>query len=427
MPRPSCSLHDALAEVLRVLVDREAGTSARDLHDVPIGVAQVDRPEVGAVEHLGAPDPARLQVLAPALDLLGRVDGEREVVRAAAPDLRLFHLRVLHAGDHRPGRAGRVAEEEVERVRVVGIAGALDHPQAERVAVEGDGALEVRADQRDVVDALYAEPARLLGARAHARKPRPPERRLNTWRSGQKAAANTTTPTGRKAIRPVVLPRRKNASIPAATPAAPASSVVCDLKPAKCSRMESSRPASEPSTSAQMTITPPRSPRTMRPATNSTMAPSTTSSTSGKPPHGAGGRSSGEALPRRRGAGRRSPDAARAAARRSRAASRSARVVVGALDWPAEPARSPRLRLRLPMDVSLPQAGGGLSPPANGQPEEIFTRHQPISIPMTPRRGRTCQFLQPGSPMSSLRTRSHLWLAGSSSISSMRARNISSR
>src|SRR3712207_7399145 len=36
----------------------------------------------------------------------------------------------------------------------------------------------------------------------------------------------------------------------------------------------------------------------------------------------------------------------------------------------------------------------------------------------SPSRGRTCQYLQPGSPMSSLPTRSHLWAAGSSIIRS---------
>ena len=40
---------------------------------------------------------------------------------------------------------------------------------------------------------------------------------------------------------------------------------------------------------------------------------------------------------------------------------------------------------------------------ANGQPELMTTRHQPISMPMKLQRGRTCQYLQPGSPMSSLR------------------------
>ena len=39
-------------------------------------------------------------------------------------------------------------------------------------------------------------------------------------------------------------------------------------------------------------------------------------------------------------------------------------------------------------------------PPANGQPEESLTCHQPISMPIRPSRGLTCHTPQPGSPMS---------------------------
>jgi hypothetical protein len=67
------------------------------------------------------------------------------------------------------------------------------------------------------------------------------------------------------------------------------------------------------------------------------------------------------------------------------------------------------------------------APMANGQPEETTTRHQFISIPSGPKRGRTCQCLQPGSPMSSPETRTHLCFSGSSSISSIRRRFSSSR
>ena len=48
------------------------------------------------------------------------------------------------------------------------------------------------------------------------------------------------------------------------------------------------------------------------------------------------------------------------------------------------------------------------SRPANGHPEETLTRHQPISIPSGPRRGRECQSPQPGSPTSAREIRSHL-------------------
>ena len=42
-----------------------------------------------------------------------------------------------------------------------------------------------------------------------------------------------------------------------------------------------------------------------------------------------------------------------------------------------------------------------------------MTRHQPISIPSRPRRGRECQWPQPGSPTSAREIRSHLYSAGS--------------
>ena len=45
----------------------------------------------------------------------------------------------------------------------------------------------------------------------------------------------------------------------------------------------------------------------------------------------------------------------------------------------------------------------GHPPGCNGQPEETTTRHQPASIPSSPKRGRTCQSRQPGSPMSAVR------------------------
>ena len=63
---------------------------------------------------------------------------------------------------------------------------------------------------------------------------------------------------------------------------------------------------------------------------------------------------------------------------------------------------------------------------ANGQPELTTTRHQFKSIPRKPQRGRTCQSRQPGSPMSSWLTRTHLCFSGSSSISSIRQRFCSS-
>ena len=81
---------------------------------------------------------------------------------------------------------------------------------------------------------------------------------------------------------------------------------------------------------------------------------------------------------------------------------------------------------RPPETTCFARCESGLSRPANGQPEEMTTRHQFISIPNTPQRGRTCQCLQPGSPMSSLATRTQRYRPGSSCISSIRRRFCSS-
>src|SRR5712692_11588682 len=60
------------------------GSSRRsDLDDVGVGVAEVDGPQPTAVEHVGYLDPVRAQVLAPRVQLLGRRDGEGQVVRRA--------------------------------------------------------------------------------------------------------------------------------------------------------------------------------------------------------------------------------------------------------------------------------------------------------------------------------------------------------
>ena len=108
-----------------------------------------------------------------------------------------------------------------------------------------------------------------------------------------------------------------------------------------------------------------------------------TSSASGKLPQGAGGRSSGAAT-----------------------------------GVPASTAAS--------LLALLPSCSTAASRPANGHPEETLTRHQPISIPIGPRRGRECQWPQPGTPRSSRLIRTHLKSAGAASIwrSSSRLRGL---
>ena len=80
---------------------------------------------------------------------------------------------------------------------------------------------------------------------------------------------------------------------------------------------------------------------------------------------------------------------------RRRAAGRLGRVVGDERSAAARRARAERLRLRRP--ISCAQRGD------NGQPEDSLTCHQPMSMPMSPRRGRTCQTPQPPSPRSALR------------------------
>ena len=65
----------------RVGVDARPG--GRQLDDVAVGVAQVDRLEEGPVHHLRARHPLRGQVVAPALQLLVVADREGEVVGRA--------------------------------------------------------------------------------------------------------------------------------------------------------------------------------------------------------------------------------------------------------------------------------------------------------------------------------------------------------
>ena len=150
----------------------------------------------------------------------------------------------------------------------------------------------------------------------------------------------------------------------------------------------------------------PRVPPAKNPTIKSTNAIRIVISTSGNEPHGDGGRS----RPPLRG--RRLVVAATVDFR-----SRASRRVVGARYSPDR-----RLRRRRASEAI---AGYGVTarrrPGSHGQPEEILTRHQPISMPIRPSRGRECQYLQPGSPISAFEIRIHLKRAGSASISSMRS------
>ena len=82
------------------------------------------------------------------------------------------------------------------------------------------------------------------------------------------------------------------------------------------------------------------------------------------------------------------PLPAAAAARRRRAESRSARVLAPGVGLLTGSPSLSRLRLRLPIVCSLEARHGVATarprPSANGQPEEMRTRHHPISMPSSP-------------------------------------------
>ena len=84
--------------------------------------------------------------------------------------------------------------------------------------------------------------------------------------------------------------------------------------------------------------------------------------------------------------------------------------------------RAPRRRRSLVALGLVASRSTAASRPDNGHPEETLTRHQPISIPSGPRRGRECQWPQPGSPTSAREIRSHLCSAGAASIRSSSSR-----
>ena len=67
-----------------------------------------------------------------------------------------------------------------------------------------------------------------------------------------------------------------------------------------------------------------------------------------------------------------------------------------------------RPRAAAPARSSRASVSDGPCQEAKGQPEDSLTCHQPISMPMSPRRGRTCHTPQPPSPRSRLATRTNL-------------------
>src|ERR687895_2281818 len=92
---PSSAGYRPAPKLLERLVRREPRPRGGELHYVPVGVAQVQRLEVGPVHHVGAGDAARAKVAMPAGEFLLGLDRQGEVVCRAAPDRALVELGVL--------------------------------------------------------------------------------------------------------------------------------------------------------------------------------------------------------------------------------------------------------------------------------------------------------------------------------------------
>jgi hypothetical protein len=133
-------------ELLEPLVGGEARTDGRQLEYVAVRVPQVDRLGVGTVEHLGARDPARGEVLAPGLEIVLAFDREGKMVGGPSAHPSILEPRVLEAGHERSWPPHPVAEEQVASARIVAVDRLLDESHPEHVAVEGRRTVDVPAD-----------------------------------------------------------------------------------------------------------------------------------------------------------------------------------------------------------------------------------------------------------------------------------------
>ena len=159
------------------------------------------------------------------------------------PDHARRQLGVLHEAHEPPGRAVERPEPHVAAGRIVVGRAVVDDRQAQHVAVEGDRPLEVAADRRHVVQPaqLHAllighvvtlQPSRRSAAHvgpcaAPRRRPRTPRRRRPHRRPGHA--------------------RRSRGAAATSTAGSAEITVVCERKPARCSRSAVSSPPSEPS------------------------------------------------------------------------------------------------------------------------------------------------------------------------------------
>ena len=340
----------------------------RDLDDVAVGVAQVDRAEAAAVEDVGALDPARAQVVAPGLLLLGRA--RRRTRSGGSSRRRPCPGSSGTRGTRRasPARRRRVAEPEVARVRVVVVGALADEREPEQVAVEGGRALEVAADRGHVVqpgqpharaarltpsDAQTLLPCRCERSPRSARKADEPHDQRATTQHGDSCGSGGEHSDARRRRRP-----RRRAGQQRRVRAV-AGEVLAD---GQLERRERRRARAAATSSAAAA-----SPLGRRTPTTMSTSPARIAQLDER-----------ERRPRRLGAPRRAR--ARVAGRGGgpRAAARAAAAGAATLGR-RHGALAAAAAHRGDQDVRW----------LTGQPEESLTCHQPISMPMSPRRGRT--------------------------------------
>src|SRR5262249_9763874 len=151
--------------------------------------------QAAALEDVRALDVARAEVVAPRVELVRRADREREVMGRADAGPSGLERRVLHERDEDAAAVAGMAEPEMARVGMVVVVPFPQQGEAEDVAVEGRGAVEVGADRGDVMQPREAHAARrlrrgaqLVGQAAHTRNPIPPVAAWNARRKTKNAS-----------------------------------------------------------------------------------------------------------------------------------------------------------------------------------------------------------------------------------------------
>ena len=137
----------------------------------PSGIAQVQRAEAARGPTRRCSHAAVAQVVAPGSELLVAADGRsaRWWVDAATDLAPLVELRVLQERHERPGAPAASPNQKCRASGSSSLLASRNERQAQHVAVERGRAIEVGADQRDVVQPRELHPAR--GSRRSSPEP----------------------------------------------------------------------------------------------------------------------------------------------------------------------------------------------------------------------------------------------------------------